>query len=150
MRQDHSMLDDSAARRERPEPRLIRHSRDAEIADDDGLSSGDDSVSNVGSLPSPAPDSWRPADSTKSFVKYARRLKRNGHRVTGYAVNYALEPDERALVAAWADVGVLANYVVVDHEIGRVEGYRTWGHAYAATCEWDGGTLAPSVEKFRS
>jgi hypothetical protein len=100
---------------------------------------------NIGSLPSPPPQNWEPAESTDGFVKYARRLRRNGHRVSGYAVHFAEAPDECALVAAWADAGVTGGYVVVDHETGRVEGYPTWAQAYAATCTWDGGPLAPSV-----
>lgn len=100
-----------------------------------------------GSLPSPAPTGWQPRDTSGTFVKYARRLQRNGHRVTGYAVSFASDPEDRLLVQNWAEAGVFGNYVVVDHETGRVEGYRTWAEAYAATCEWDGGTLAPSVKK---
>ena len=100
-----------------------------------------------GSLPSPVPVDWQPGGRNGSFVKYARRLQRNGHPVTGYAVNCAETPADLALVQAWADVGVVGSYVVVDHQTGRVEGYPTWAEAYAATCAWDGGKLAPSVQK---
>jgi hypothetical protein len=101
----------------------------------------------LASLPSPAPEDWAPGGSNTAFVKYARRLQRNSHRVTGYAVRFADSANDQALIKSWADVGVVGNYVVVDHDSGRVEGYETWNEAYAATCEWDGGWLAPSVLK---
>jgi len=106
-----------------------------------------DELPSLGSLPSPAPEDWAPGGSNSAFIKYARALQRNGHRVTGYAVRFADSAADRALVRAWAGAGVTGQYIVVDHDTGRVEGYDTWAKAYAATCEWDGGVLAPSVIK---
>ena len=103
---------------------------------------------SAGSLPSPAPPNWQvPVDQARSFTKYARRLQRNGHRVTGYALTHVATDADRRLVQAWVDAGVIGNYVVVDHETGRVEGYPTWAEAYAATTTWDGGVMAPSVRR---
>ena len=72
-----------------------------------------------GSLPSPVPTGWQPRDTRGTFVKYARRLPRNGHRVTGYAVSSATDQEDRFLVQSWADAGVVGDYVVVDHETGE-------------------------------
>lgn len=126
------------------EPAIEPTSSDPLPSADDDSSLRDEGPSR-GSLRSPAPLDWEPVDQKHSFVKYARRLRRNGHRVTGYVVALASDVSDHALVAAWAEAGIFGEYVVVDHDTGRVEGYRTWAEAYAATCEWDGGTLAPSV-----
>ena len=79
------------------------------------------------------------------FVRSARRLTRNDHRVTGYCTTFAATDSDRAMVERWAGLGVRGTFVVADHETGRVEGYDRWADAYAATCGWDAGELAPSV-----
>ena len=49
---------------------------------------------------------WQPTDRVGQFVRYARRLKRNGHPVSGYCLQYASTEDEKAAVERWADLGV--------------------------------------------
>lgn len=90
---------------------------------------------------------WRSTggDQIGQFIRYARRLKGNNHRVTGYCTSFAASDSDRAVVERWAELGVRGTFVVVDHETGRVEGYDRWPDAYAATLRWDGRDLAPSV-----